>query len=107
MKPEDLNPIRDALKSVHRNAKRTTSRWFGPFRYSPKGKGFSCSHCGNELFFKGKGQANTRFMSFIDLDWLDPQMTILRCSECGLLFWLIDAPEKIDPGSDEEERDNA
>lgn len=103
MKPENLNPIRDALKSVHRSAKRATSRWFGPFRCVLKGKSFSCSHCGNDLFFKSKGEANTRFMSFIDLDWLDPQMTILRCSECGLLFWLNDPPEQMDADSDGEE----
>jgi len=103
VKPEDLNPIRDVLKSVRRSARRTTSRWFAPFRYALRGKGFSCSHCGNELFFKSNGQANTRFMSFFGLDWLDPQMTMLRCSECGLLFWLNDPPEKVEPGSDGEE----
>jgi len=42
-------------------------------------------------------------MSFFGLDWLDPQMTMLRCSECGLLFWLNDPPEKVEPGSDGEE----
>jgi len=96
MQPEDLNPVRDSLKSIHKSAKRQSQRLLGPFKYSLKGKVFTCPHCGKELFFKSKGQANTRFASFFRLDWLDPQMTILICSECGLVSWLSEEPEKTD-----------
>jgi hypothetical protein len=96
MKPKDLNPVRDVLKSIHKGVKRKSKEWFGPFKYSLNGKDFSCSHCGNELFYKNKGQTNTRLSTFMGLDFLDEQMTILICSECGLLFWMNSKPHKRD-----------
>jgi hypothetical protein len=96
MKPEDLNPVRDVLNSLHKSAKRGAHKLLGPSRYSLKGKVFSCSHCGGELFHRSKGQANTRFATLFRLDWLDPQMTVLICADCGLVFWMANAPEKRD-----------
>jgi predicted nucleic-acid-binding Zn-ribbon protein len=96
MKPEDFNPVRDMLGSLGKGVKRKSQKLFGPFKYTLNGKAFRCSHCGNDHFHKGKGQTNTRFMSLMGLDWLDTQMTVLTCSECGLLFWLSQEPEKED-----------
>ena len=96
MKPEDLNPIRAALGSIHKGVKRKSQDLFGPFKYSLKGKSFTCSHCGNESFYRAKGQTNTRLATFFGLDFLDAQMTVLICSECGLVFWMSEKPQKRD-----------
>ena len=96
MKPEDLNPVRNVLNSLHKTVKRKTEKLFGPFRYSLMGKEFRCSHCGNDLFHKTAGQTNTRLASFMGLDWLDAQMTVLICTKCGLVFWMSDKPQKLD-----------
>jgi transcription elongation factor Elf1 len=96
MKPEDLNPLRKVLGSIHQDARQKAQKIFGPFKYSLKGKRFTCSHCGNDLFHRSKGQANTRFATIMGLDWLDPQMAVLICSECGLVFWMSNKPQKVD-----------
>ena len=95
MKPEDLNPVREAMISVRKGVKRRAQKLFGPFKYSLNGKAFSRSHCGGEFFHKSAGQINTRFATFFGLDWLDPKMTILICADCGLVFWMSNEPEKV------------
>ena len=96
MKPEDLNPVRKVLNSIHKDIKERSQKLFGPSRYALKSKSFSCSHCGGELFYQSKGQTNTRLSSFLGLEFLDQQMTVLICSECGLLFWMSETPQKVD-----------
>jgi predicted nucleic-acid-binding Zn-ribbon protein len=96
MEPKDLDPVRNLLKSIQKGAKQESQKWLGPFRYSLANKDFVCSHCGNNLFHKSLGQTNTRMATLMGLDFLDTQMTILTCSECGLLAWLNQKPEKKD-----------
>lgn len=86
MKPEDLDPVREAMSSVRKGVRRKAQKLFGPFKYSLHGKPFSCSHCAGELFHKSAGQVNRRFATFFRLDWLDPKMTILICADCGSSF---------------------
>lgn len=92
MKREDARRVGDVLNSINESAERESKRLFGPFSYSLKGKGIRCPHCGNGLFHKAKGRTSSEFMTMVDLDFLEPEMTLLICSECGVVSWLNEEP---------------
>ncbi len=95
MKREEPGRIRDVLDSMHDSAERESRRLFGPFKYALKGKDFQCSHCGNSLFHRAKGRTRAEFMTMVDLDFLEPEMTLLVCSECGVVFWVNEEPQRM------------
>lgn len=66
----------------------------GPGPYTAQGKAVSCSHCGIAEFAEGSAQLNTAGMSFLNLDWANKSATTLACSQCGLVHWFLEKPER-------------
>ena len=95
MTPEDVDDVSDVLDSPHESVERESRRLFGPFEYSLKGKGFRCSHCGNPLFHKCKAHSNAEFMVVEEVESIQPEVTLLICSECGVILWVNEEPERL------------
>jgi len=56
-------------------------------RYQIAGKMLECGHCQKQSFSLSTAQLNSSFMSFVDLDWLDPSAKILQCDHCKKIEW--------------------
>ena len=54
----------------------------------------SCKHCGHGEFSHRRAQLNTRFLSFLDLDWLNASADVYACTRCGFLHWFL--PEAVE-----------
>lgn len=69
--------------------------WFGKQDETPPapvqvaGKALSCVVCGHGTFKTLEGQLNTKAMSLMDLDWLNPSATCHVCSRCGHVHWFL------------------
>lgn len=51
------------------------------------GKPLVCSHCGGDHFLQSYAQLNTAFMTFLNLDWANAQVSIYECTRCGHIEW--------------------
>lgn len=47
------------------------------------GKQFRCQVCNNNLFFLGRSQLNTWFLTLLKFDWANRSVSHVSCSECG------------------------
>ncbi|CAM5215766.1 putative nucleic-acid-binding Zn-ribbon protein OS=Ureibacillus acetophenoni OX=614649 GN=SAMN05877842_106165 PE=4 SV=1 [Ureibacillus acetophenoni] len=47
----------------------------------------SCIHCKHNKFEQGKAMLNTRGLTFLDLEWLNDEVTTLLCKRCGFIHW--------------------
>lgn len=79
----------DALKAGVRGFKAGTE----PIEYSVAGRPVRCPHCGEGKFAPGSALLNTRGRTAFNLDWMDPETTILACAECGRIEWYAHEPE--------------
>ena len=50
---------------------------------------FSCMACGNDRFWRRKGQLNTALATFFSLDWTNPTATCVVCTRCGYVHWFL------------------
>lgn len=55
--------------------------------YSVANQRVTCSHCGCDHFYKSEAQLNTAGMTFLNLDWMNKNATVLKCVICGHLEW--------------------
>jgi predicted nucleic-acid-binding Zn-ribbon protein len=55
-----------------------------------------CTHCKYERFEQSKALLNTRGMTFLDLDWLNDDATILICKRCGYTHWFCKEVKKVE-----------
>jgi hypothetical protein len=86
----------DAFKAGVRAFKEGTE----PSEYSIAGRPVRCPHCGEGKFAPGSALLNTRGRSAFNLDWADPEATILVCAECGRIEWYASEPLATnDPGA--------
>lgn len=78
----------EALKAGARAFKEGTQ----PAACSIAGRPIKCPHCGETNFLPGNALLNTRMRSAFNVDWADPQATILICVECGRIEWYAQEP---------------
>lgn len=55
--------------------------------YKAGGIQVKCPHCRHDEFLKGEALLNTKFLTFLDWDWLDDAATTLCCTKCGFIQW--------------------
>ncbi len=60
-----------------------------PSGYQVAGRQVVCSHCGGASFEEGAAMLNTAGLTFLDLDWLDQNASILKCTNCGHIEWFV------------------
>jgi hypothetical protein len=65
-----------------------------PTEYSVAGRPVRCPHCGNATFADGRAMLNTRTRTLFNVDWFDPEATILVCSECSRIEWFAQAADR-------------
>lgn len=65
-----------------------------PVKVSIAGHPLRCLHCQNDTFYERRWQLNTRGMTFLDLDWLNPSARNYVCSRCGRIEWFTDPPSQ-------------
>lgn len=53
------------------------------------GRQLRCLVCGHATFRERRGQMSGRFMSFVDLEWLQPSATCYVCAGCGHVHWFM------------------
>ena len=84
------------FSSLKRGAKAFSSGFSqSAGRYAAAGKEIVCPHCGGAEFAEGSAQLNTRWMTFLDLDWADKSATTLACVNCGGVLWFLKRPERL------------
>lgn len=67
----------------------------GTDRYSVAGRLVRCGHCGGESFDEGAAQLHTRWLTFLDLEWLNKDATVLVCRGCGHVEWFVGEAEAL------------
>jgi predicted nucleic-acid-binding Zn-ribbon protein len=66
----------------------------GPGVYRAAGIKVVCPACQNDQFESQPVLLNTRALTFFKLDWLNAAATTLACTNCGLIQWYKQAPER-------------
>ena len=56
-----------------------------------------CPICGGKKFFKRATLMNTAGMTFLDLDWANPEATNFICEDCTYIYWFLEDPETKRP----------
>ncbi|NVJ57342.1 MAG: hypothetical protein HWE19_13405 [Vibrionaceae bacterium] len=65
------------------SVERTPLENYSMFKYRAAGKNVVCKHCDGEFFRNGNVLLNSRFASFLGLDWANKGATTLECMDCG------------------------
>lgn len=81
----------DALKAGFKTASE-------PAEYTIADKQIRCPHCGETTFFTRQSLLDTRGLSVVDLEWLNPSATVLICAECGRIEWFAHQPAEMPRG---------
>jgi hypothetical protein len=55
----------------------------------------NCPICGGDKFHHREGMLNTRVMSLIDLDWVNPRADCYICENCLHILWFYGEEEKL------------
>lgn len=90
---EELEDIRNKGEA-YLNEKEESSKG-QPFVSAAQLK-IGCVHCGHDRFESGKALLNTRGMTYLGLDWLNENATILICKRCGYIHWFNQAVSPAD-----------
>lgn len=61
--------------------------------YTAAGIAIKCPHCGESRFKGSRVLMNTTGMSFVGLDWLNSEATVLKCAKCSRIQWFADELE--------------
>jgi len=56
------------------------------------GQPFSCTVCGNDIFWRRRAQLNTAMATFFNFDWANREATCVVCTKCRYIHWFL--PEK-------------
>lgn len=65
-------------------------------KYRAAGRILKCTHCEFEGFECSRVQLNTAFLTFLDLDWLNPNARVFNCQKCGKLQWFGENAEIVE-----------
>jgi len=63
--------------------------------YQRAGHALACPVCGNARFWHREAQLNTRLMSFLDLDWVNPRGDCYICERCRHIMWFYNETAKL------------
>ena len=66
-----------------------------PSQVQRAGNWLKCPVCGGDLFWRREAQLNTRVMTFIDLDWINPRGDCYICDNCRHILWFYGEDEKL------------
>ena len=58
------------------------------------GHWLKCPVCAGETFWRREAQLNTRAMTFLDLDWVNPKGDCYICESCRHILWFYGEGEK-------------
>ncbi|MBD3367187.1 MAG: hypothetical protein GF405_03295 [Candidatus Eisenbacteria bacterium] len=58
------------------------------------GCALACPVCGHERFWVREAQLNTRLMSFLDLDFVNPRGQCYICGNCRHIMWFYGEDER-------------
>jgi len=64
------------------------------YRYEVAGKIVTCSHCGGQEFEEGSALLNTGGLTFLNLDWVNREASLLECVNCGKVEWFTREPAR-------------
>jgi hypothetical protein len=59
------------------------------------GYGLKCPICSSDNFFHREAQLNTRVMTLLDLDWVNPRGDCYICEKCRHILWFYSEEEKL------------
>jgi predicted nucleic-acid-binding Zn-ribbon protein len=59
----------------------------GNVEVNAAGKPLVCPVCGNRTFHERNSLLNTRFATFMNVDWANAQAVNYICNGCGYIFW--------------------
>lgn len=65
-----------------------------PEKVQVAGRALTCLVCGGEQFWKRKAQLNTRLLTFLDIEWANPNATLYVCDSCGHIHWFLPRDDK-------------
>lgn len=82
----------DALKAGVKGFKTAND----PAPYTVAGRPVKCPHCGERHFTPRSAMLNTRTRSAFNVDWADPNASLLICAECGRIEWFAQRPDRVD-----------
>jgi len=85
----------DFIEGVKRGIKAVTGS-YGPSSYMAGGIKVVCPHCKNDTFQPGEAQLNTATATLFNLDWLNKSAQILICTQCGLIQWFGNDPQRLE-----------
>jgi hypothetical protein len=60
------------------------------------GYDLKCPICNGETFYHREAQLNTRVLSFLDLDWVNPRGDCYICENCRHILWFFGEDERLD-----------
>jgi hypothetical protein len=66
-----------------------TTREDGSIEVAIGDKALTCVVCGNPAFHERNSLLNTRFATFLNLDWTNAQAINYICTRCGYIFWFL------------------
>ncbi len=64
-----------------------TARPDGSIEVTVAGKPLACAVCGNRAFHERNSLLNTRFATFMKLDWANADAVNYICTRCGHIDW--------------------
>lgn len=59
-----------------------------------RGRVISCSRCHGVTFFKKKIMMNTRGLTFLEMEWLNEEASVLICDNCTRIEWFAEEPHQ-------------
>ena len=66
-----------------------TIRPDGSIGVTAAGRTLTCAVCGNTAFHERNSLLNTRFATFMKLDWANAQAVNYICTRCGYIHWFL------------------
>jgi hypothetical protein len=64
-------------------------------RYQAAGKDVVCLHCNNDTFIRHDAMLNRPVSTLFNLDWTDMTGSALVCTNCGLIQWFFEEPQRV------------
>ena len=86
---KDGSPAPPAVEAPAAVGLVETTRPDGSIEVTAEGRQLTCPVCGNTAFHERNSLLNTRFATFMKLDWANKQAVNYICTRCGYIFWFL------------------
>ncbi len=63
-------------------------------KFQRAGYWLKCPICDHDTFWHREAQLNTRVMTFLDFDWMNPKGDCYICEHCRHILWFYGEDEK-------------